>query len=177
MSRKEDLKLLFNFMIELLKDEKTETEKSDSKLTTVDSYEPAKKTIVDNHKEETKEETKEDEQTKHILDVMKRVEVLDKLRKPKTLIPVTQRDEEQQAEMDKSIIKNHESEKKGINHLKNALLNAKEFMGELETKKPLVPSVPLHELNELETKRAMSKAEENKNTNPQETKQTKKNKK
>jgi len=61
MSRKDDIKLLFNFMIELLKEEKEEIKVESKQVLT--------------------ETPKEDESAKHILDVMKRAELMDRMRR------------------------------------------------------------------------------------------------
>lgn len=139
MSRKDDVKLLFNFMIELLKEEET---KPDAKIET---------------KKETKqvltETPKEDESAKHILDIMKRAELMDKMRRTTmsrpTLVPLNERDEDEIARVDNERIETHKKENKTKN-IKNILTNAKDFMDDLETKKPITPSVPPSVLNEQE---------------------------
>lgn len=165
MARKDDLKLLFNFMIELLKEEQ-ETEKNSVQEKEETKYiEP--KEFKDTHKQVLKE--KQDESAKHILDVMKRVEILDKIRKPRTIMPLTERDEEEIAKIDKEIIRKNGVEKTmdKIEKFKNALKDAKEFMVELEVKKPLVPSASLHELNENETKRLLKEDEKTEKETPE----------
>jgi len=128
-----------------------------------------KKTEIELLKE-TKEKV-DAESAKHILDVMKRVEILDKIRRPKTILPLNQRDEDEIANIDKEILKTHEAEKpnKSLDMLKKALVDAKEFMVDLERQKPVVPSVSLHELNEVEQRKNAAKAEEIKNTEPKTT--------
>ena len=142
MSRKDDVKLLFNFMIELLKEEKEES----------------KQEVKTEVKEETKQilTEKQDDSAKHILEVMKRAELMDKMRstaiaRPK-LIPTNLRDEDEIAQADAEAINTYKVEKKtkNLNEFRNILTNAKDFMDELETKKPLVPSVPPSVLNEQE---------------------------
>jgi len=139
MSRKDDIKLLFNFMIELLKED--EEEKEELKVES---------------KQVLTETPKEDESAKYILDIMKRTELMDRMRRTTmgrpTLVPYGERDDDERAKADSEIIKTHEKENKSKNmsEFKNILSNAKEFMDELETKKPLVPSVSLHELTEKE---------------------------
>jgi len=144
MSRRDDVKLLFNFMIELLKEEETKPEVKTEVKTEV--------------KQETKEllTEKQEESAKHILDVMKRAELMDKMRRTTmsrpTLVPTNQRDIEDVVQNDKKIIETHEAESKtkSLNELKTVLTNAKNFMDDLETKKPLTPSVPPSVLNEQE---------------------------
>ena len=137
MSRRDDVKLLFNFMIELLKEEESKPE--------------IKTEIKDDSKVVLKE--KQDESAKHILDVMKRAELMDKMRRTTmsrpTLVPLNERDEDEIAKLDGERIETHEKENKTKN-IKNILTNAKDFMDDLETKKPLVPSVPPTVLNEQE---------------------------
>jgi hypothetical protein len=164
MARKDDLKLLFNFMIELLKDEEQ------TKTETIETKKHETELLKETKEVQTKENV-DSESAKHILDVMKRVEVLDKVRKPRTITPLSERDEEEIANLDKEIITKNGIEKnmKFAEKLKNALKDAKEFMVDLETKKPLVPSIPLHELNENEMKRLIKEEEKGK-TNLSETK-------
>jgi hypothetical protein len=155
MARKDDLKLLFNFMIELLKDEQ---ETNNVKEQTNKYEEP-------NLQEKQILTEKQDDSTKHILEVMKRAELMDKMRttviaRPK-LIPSDLRDDDEIAENDREVIDTHKAEKKNKN-IKNILSEAKDFMDDLETKKPLVPSVPLHELAEKELAKSVVKTEEEK---------------
>lgn len=160
MARKDDLKLLFNFMIELLKDEQENetvsfSEKNETPFVTPKEFNDINKRLSE----------KQDESAKHILEVMKRVDILDRMRRTVPVVPTNQRDTEEQASLDREIVKTHEAEKGGrsLESLRNTLKDAKNFMTDLDTKKPLVPSVPLHELNELETKRVDAKIEEIKN--------------
>lgn len=150
MSRKDDVKLLFNFMIELLKEEENKTE------------------VKNEVKEEIKQflTEKQDDSAKHILEVMKRAELMDKMRstviaRPK-LVPPSLRDDDEIAQNDREVINTYKTEKKNKN-IKNILSDAKGFMDELETKKPLVPSVSLHELAEKELAKSVIKTEEEKN--------------
>ena len=134
MSRKDDLKLLFNFMIELLREE----EKEELKVET---------------KQVLTETPKEDESAKHILDVMKRAELMDRMRRTTmnrpTLVPLNERDEDEIARLDNERIETHKKEKETKN-IKEILTNAKDFMNDLETKKPITPSIPPTVLNEQE---------------------------
>jgi hypothetical protein len=136
MSRKDDLKLLFNFMIELLRED-----------------EEVKSEVKEQTKELLSETPKEDESAKHILDVMKRAELMDKMRRTTiarpTLVPLNERDEDEIARLDGDRIETHKKEK-GSKNIKEILTNAKDFMDDLETKKPITPSVPPSVLNEQE---------------------------
>lgn len=145
MSRKDDVKLLFNFMIELLKEEETETKQENTQAPIESKLDSPKKLILDE---------KQEVSAKHILEVMKRAEVMDKMRsttlsRPK-LVPTQLRDVE---EMDNEIITTHETENKGktFNDVKNVLTDAKGMMDSLESKRPIVQSVPPAVLNETET--------------------------
>lgn len=133
MSRKDDLKLLFNFMIELLREEKEELKVETKQVLT--------------------ETPKEDESAKHILDVMKRAELMDRMRRTTmnrpTLVPLNERDEDEIARLDNERVETHKKEKESKN-IKEILTNAKDFMNDLETKKPITPSVPPTVLNEQE---------------------------
>lgn len=133
MSRKDDIKLLFNFMIELLKEEKEEIKVESKQVLT--------------------ETPKEDESAKHILDVMKRAELMDRMRRTTmnrpTLVPLNERDEDEIARLDNERVETHKKEKETKN-IKEILTNAKDFMNDLETKKPITPSVPPTVLNEQE---------------------------
>lgn len=133
MSRKDDIKLLFNFMIELLKEEKEDEVESKQVIT---------------------ETPKENESAKHILDVMKRTELMDRMRRTTmnrpTLVPLNERDEDEIARVDNDRIETHKKEN-GTKNIKEILTNAKDFMNDLETKKPITPSVPPTVLNEQES--------------------------
>lgn len=133
MSRKDDLKLLFNFMIELLREEKEELKVETKQVLT--------------------ETPKEDESAKHILDVMKRAELMDRMRRTTmnrpTLVPLNERDEDEIARLDNERVETHKKEKETKN-IKEILTNAKDFMNDLENKKPITPSVPPTVLNEQE---------------------------
>jgi hypothetical protein len=134
MSRKDDIKLLFNFMIELLREDEKEELKVESKQVLTET-------------------PKEDESAKHILDVMKRTELMDRMRRTTmgrpTLVPHGERDEDEIAIVDNERIETHKKEK-GTKNIKEILSNAKDFMDDLETKKPITPSVPPSVLNEQE---------------------------
>jgi len=95
----------------------------------------------------------ENESAKHILDVMKRTELMDRMRRTTmnrpTLVPLNERDEDEIARMDTERIETHKKEK-GTKNIKEILTNAKDFMDDLETKKPIIPSVPPTVLNEQE---------------------------
>ena len=134
MSRKDDIKLLFNFMIELLREDEKEELKVESKQVLTET-------------------PKEDESAKHILDVMKRTELMDRMRRTTmgrpTLVPYSERDEDEIAIVDNERIETHKKEK-GTKNIKEILNNAKDFMDDLETKKPITPSVPPSVLNEQE---------------------------
>ena len=133
MSRKDDIKLLFNFMIELLKEEKEDVKVESKQVIT--------------------ETPKEDESAKHILDVMKRAELMDRMRRTTmgrpTLVPLNERDEDEIARADNDRIETHKKEKDSKN-IKEILTNAQDFMDDLETKKPITPSIPPTVLNEQE---------------------------
>ena len=75
MSKKEDLKLVFDFIADFLKDEKPVEVKS------VEDKPKAKK-------------SKSDENLEHMLEIMKRVDARDKMRKTTPVIPPTERDED-----------------------------------------------------------------------------------
>ena len=136
MSRKDDVKLLFNFMIELLRED-----------------EEIKSEVKEQTKELLSETPKEDESAKHILDIMKRAELMDKMRRTTigrpTLVPLNERDEDEIARLDNERVETHKTEK-GTKNIKEILTNAKDFMNDLETKKPITPSVPPSVLNEQE---------------------------
>jgi len=134
MSRKDDIKLLFNFMIELLREDEKEELKVESKQVLTET-------------------PKEDESAKHILDVMKRTELMDRMRRTTmgrpTLVPHGERDEDEIAIVDNERIETHKKER-GTKNIKEILNNAKDFMDDLESKKPITPSVPPTVLNEQE---------------------------
>ena len=151
MSRKDDVKLLFNFMIELLKEEEKEVKPE------------VKFEVKENPKQVLSEE--QDYSAKHILEVMKRAELMDKMRstviaRPK-IVPESLRDDDEIAQNDREIVNTHKVEKKDKN-IRNILSGAKGFMDELEHKKPLVPSMSLHELAEKELLKDIVKSEEEK---------------
>ena len=155
MGRKDDLKLLFNFMIELLKDEqetntvKEETIKSEVPNITPKEFNEINKQILTE---------KQDDSAKHILEVMKRAELMDKMRSTVIsreyiqVVPPSLRDDDEIAKNDREVINTHKAEKKGrnMNEIRDILSNAKNFMDELETKRPLVPSISPSVLNEQE---------------------------
>jgi len=162
MARKDDLKLLFNFMIDLLKDEQeTNTVKEQTikyevpNITPKEFNEITKQVLIDN----------QNDSAKHILEVMKRAELMDKMRstviaRPK-IVPPSLRDDDEIVQNDREAINTHKAENKSKN-IKNILSNAKGFMDELEHKKPLVPSVSLHELAEKELAKTIMRSEEEK---------------
>ena len=76
MSKKEDLKLVFDFIADFLKDEKPVEEKP------VEEAKPKAK------------KTKSDENLEHMLEIMKRVDARDKTRRTAPVIPPTERDED-----------------------------------------------------------------------------------
>jgi hypothetical protein len=162
MTRKDDLKLLFNFMIELLKDEQdTNTVKERTIKYEVPNVTP--KEFNEITKQVLSEE--QDYSAKHILEVMKRAELMDKMRstviaRPK-VVPPSLRDDDEIAQNDREVINIHKAENKNKN-IKNILSDAKGFMDELEHKKPLVPSVSLHELAEKELAKSIMRSEEEK---------------
>lgn len=165
MARKDDLKLLFNFMIELLKDEQeTNTVKEPTINYAVPNITP--KEFNEINKQLLSE--KQDDSAKHILEVMKRAELMDKMRstviaRPK-VIPTDLRDNDEIVKNDREAIETHKIEEKTKNakEIKTLLSNAKEFMDELEIKKPLVPSMSLHELAEKELAKTIMRSEEEK---------------
>ena len=162
MARKDDLKLLFNFMIDLLKDEQeTNTVKERTikyevpNITPKEFNEITKQVLIEN----------QGDSAKHILEVMKRAELMDKMRstviaRPK-IVPPSLRDDDEIVQNDREAINTHKAENKNKN-IKNILSNAKGFMDELEIKKPLVPSVSLHELAEKELAKTIMRSEEEK---------------
>ena len=164
MARKDDLKLLFNFMIELLKDEQ-ETETNTVKERTIKYEVPNITPREFNEINKQLLTEKQDDSAKHILEVMKRAELMDKMRstviaRPK-VVPPSLRDDDEIAQNDREAINTHKAEKKNKN-IKNILSDAKGFMDELENKKPLVPSVSLHELAEKELAKSIMRSEEEK---------------
>jgi 2-methylisocitrate lyase-like PEP mutase family enzyme len=83
MSKKEDLKLVFDFIADFLKDEKPVEEKH----------------VEEKHVEERvskvePKKTKSDKNIEHMLEIMKRVDVMDGVRKTAPVIPHTERDED-----------------------------------------------------------------------------------
>jgi hypothetical protein len=149
MNKKDNLKLVFDFIAEYLNDEESKIEV---------------KTEVKTEVKEILTE-KDDDSAKHILEVMKRAELMDKMRstviaRPK-LVPPSLRDDDEISENDREMINTHKTEN-GYKNIKNILSGAKGFMDELENKKPLVPSIPLHELAEKELAKSIVKVEEEK---------------
>jgi transcription termination factor NusB len=137
MSRKDDLKLLFNFMIELLKEEETvQTE--------------IKKENIEDEKQLLTENVKKDESVEKILKVMQRVEDIDKFKKAGIkIVPENERDLLDDYNRDINIIKTYKTEKK-VKFINDVLHDAKNIMNEIETKLPITPSVPPDELNRIE---------------------------
>jgi transcription termination factor NusB len=137
MSRKNDLKLLFNFMIEMLKEEETvQTE--------------IKKENIEDEKQLLTENVKKDESVEKILKVMQRVEDIDKFKKAGIkIVPENERDLLDDYNRDINIIKTYKTEKK-VKFINDVLHDAKNIMNEIETKLPITPSVPPDELNRIE---------------------------
>jgi hypothetical protein len=138
MARKDDVKMVLNFLIELLKDEGYETNESE---------------IVEVKKEEKRlltETPKKDEGVEKILKVMKRVEDMDKFRKVGVkLVPENERDLIEDFKKDKKIIETHETETKGLN-IVDTLKDSKRIMNSIESTLPYTPSTPPDELNRIE---------------------------
>jgi hypothetical protein len=78
MSKKEDLKLVFDFIADFLRDEKPVEDKPVEER--VSKVEPKK--------------TKSDKNIEHMLEIMKRVDVMNGVRKTAPVIPHTERDED-----------------------------------------------------------------------------------
>jgi hypothetical protein len=114
MSKKEDLKLVFDFIADFLKDEK-----------------PV---------EETVKVSKQDKDVEHMKNIMTRVDLLDKKKKTARIIPLADRDEDI-AIRDKEIVKNHKKENEiDTSYLKERLSDAKTFIDELNKTHPIVDS-------------------------------------
>jgi len=114
MSKKEDLKLVFDFIADFLKDEK-----------------PV---------EETVKVSKQDKDVEHMKNIMSRVDLLDKKKKNARIIPLADRDEDI-AIHDKEIVKNHKKENEiDASYLKERLFDAKTFIDELSKTHPIVDS-------------------------------------
>ena len=126
MSKKEDLKLVFDFIADFLKDEKTvET-----------------KPVVEDVKQKTKK-SKSDENLEHMLEIMKRVDARDKVRKTAPVIPPTERDEDVvvsriQEVMSRPKTKNEPT--RDMSHLKTILNDSKVFNDLLSVTHPIVDS-------------------------------------
>ena len=136
MSRKDDVKMLLNFMIEMLKDESNETE------------------IVEIKKKEEKqlltETPKKDESVEKILKVMKRVEDMGKFKKAGIkIVPENERDLIENFKKDKKIIENRETETKNYD-IFETLKESKNVLDSIETILPYTPSVPPSDLNYYE---------------------------
>lgn len=135
MARKDDVKMLLNFLIELLKEENNETE------------------IVEIKKEEKQlltETSKKDESVEKILKVMKRVEDMDKFKKTNIkIVPENERDLIEDFKKDKKIIENHETETKNYD-IFETLKDSKNVLDSIETILPYTPSVPPSDLNYYE---------------------------
>jgi len=140
MARKDDLKLLFNFMIEMLKEEETvQTE--------------IKKENIEDGKQLLTENVKKDESVEKILKVMQRVEDIDKFKKAGIkIVPENERDLLDDYNRDINIVETYKTEKKvkNLNFINDVLHDAKNIMNEIETKLPITPSVPPDELNRIE---------------------------
>lgn len=108
MARKDDLKLLFNFIIELLKDEKE---------TNTVIEQPSKDKVSNTNTESITK--KQDEFAKRVLSVMKHTELMDKMKSttspsPKVILSSLRDydDHDKIAQSDREIIDAYESEKK-----------------------------------------------------------------
>lgn len=125
MARKDDVKMLFNFMIEMLKDE----------------AETSENLSIKNEKEEKKEllvETpKKDESIENILNVMKRVDEMEKTKQNIVkIVPLEERD--------------------SIEEFEKTLSESKKIMNKLDTNKPIVSSLTPNELNKIEQNKKFS---------------------
>lgn len=82
MSKKDDLKVVFDFIADYLRDEK-----------------PGDK-VVEKHSEPkaSKAKSQTDKNVEHMLEIMKRVDVMDKMRKTTPVVPQNQRDNVENAE-------------------------------------------------------------------------------
>lgn len=142
MNKKENLKVVFDFIAEYLSGEEST---------------PATPKVEAEVKEEPKVEAKPkskytDEQissAEHMLEIMKRVELRDKMlstamTRP-NVVPIDQRDNEplDQTAIDRTIVATHQQETqgKGLGYLKNVLTDAKVIMNELDASSPIVDSV------------------------------------
>ena len=114
MSKKEDLKLVFDFIADFLKDEK-----------------PV---------EETAKVSKQEKDVEHMKNIMTRVDLLDKKKKNARIIPLADRDDDI-ATRDKEIVKNHKKENEmDVSYLKERLSDAKAVIDELNKTHPIVDS-------------------------------------
>lgn len=128
MSKKEDLKLVFDFIADFLKDEKPVETKP-----VVEAVEEIK---------QSKTKSKSDKNIEHMLEIMKRVELKDKMRRTTPVVPLTDRDEDDIAERDQEIVSRHKNETgRGLNHLKTVLNDAKTMNDLLNVSHPIVESL------------------------------------
>ncbi len=126
MSKKEDLKLVFDFIADFLREEKPVVEKHLIEER-VNKVEPKK--------------TKSDKNIEHMLEIMKRVDVMDGVRKTAPVIPPTERDEDGVVAHDNQIIGRHKNETgRGLGHLKKVLDESKVFNDLLSASHPIVDS-------------------------------------
>jgi hypothetical protein len=126
MSKKEDLKLVFDFIADFLRDEKSVEVKP----------------VVEDVKQKTKK-SKSDENLEHMLEIMKRVDARDKVRKTAPVIPPTERDEDVvvsriQEVMSRPKTKNEPT--RDMSHLKTILNDSKVFNDLLSVTHPIVDS-------------------------------------
>jgi hypothetical protein len=127
MSKKEDLKLVFDFIADFLKDEKPVETKP-----VVEAVEEIK---------QSKTKSKSDKNIEHMLEIMKRVELKDKMRRTTPVVPLTDRDEDDIAERDQEIVSRHKNENEiDASYLKERLSDAKTFIDELSKTHPIVDS-------------------------------------
>jgi len=132
MTKKEELKLVFDFIAEFLKDEKQVESKP--------VVEDVEKTTTIN-KDDNEKDVLEDK-TKRILDIIKRVELNDKMRRTTIpVVPVTDRGEDDIAERDREIIARHTNETGGgLGHIKTVLDDAKVMNDLLNVSHPIIES-------------------------------------
>ena len=128
MSKKEDLKLVFDFIADFLRDEKPVEAK------------PVVEAIEETKQSKTK--SKSDKNIEHMLEIMKRVDLMDKMRKTTPVVPVTERDEDIIAARDQEIVTRHTNETtRDFGHLKTVLNDAKVMNDLLNETHPIVDSL------------------------------------
>jgi hypothetical protein len=122
MSKKEDLKLVFDFIADFLRDEKSVEVKP----------------VVEEVKQKTKK-SKSDENIERMLEIMKRVDVKDKVRRTKLVVPSTERDEDVIATRDREILTRHTNEtSRDMSHLKTILNDSKVINDLLSVSHPII---------------------------------------